>query len=150
LAFAGTQFIVELGHGVDYAWSATSADSDNVDTVMERLCNPDKSKPTVNSTHYLNRGKCVAINAFIHDEGQVMPTAGGQGQPQHLTFTVMRTRHGVVQFRTLARGPHGTKVPVAVVTQRSTYGHEADSAIGFARINDPSYTHNATDFHHAF
>ena len=36
------------------------------------------------------------------------------------------------------------------MTQRSTYGHEADSAIGFARVNNPDYVHNATDFQHAF
>jgi acyl-homoserine lactone acylase PvdQ len=153
VSFAGTQFIIELGHGADYAWSATSADADNVDTVMERLCNADGSAATVKSTGYIDdssgKAKCVPIETFTHDESVVVPTAGGQGQPQQLSFSVMRTRHGVVQFRTLASD--GSKqVPVAVVVQRSTYGHEADSAIGFSRINNPDFTHNAADFEKAF
>jgi acyl-homoserine lactone acylase PvdQ len=153
VSFAGTQFVVELGHGVDYAWSATSADGDNVDTVFERLCNADGSAPTVNSTSYLDDSsgvtKCVPIDTFTHDEAVAMPTAGGGTTPQQLSFTVMRTRHGVVQFRTMASSGT-TQVPVAVVTQRSTYGHEADSAIGFARVDNPDYVHSASDFERAF
>ena len=153
VSFAGTQFVVELGHGVDYAWSATSASADNVDTVMERLCNTDGSKPTVDSTHYVDDSsgtkKCVPIDTYTHDESVAAPTAGGGTQPETLSFTVMRTRHGVVQFRTTAHGPHGP-VPVAVVVQRSTYGHEADSVVGFARINNPDYTRSAADFRRAF
>ncbi|HMC72099.1 MAG TPA: penicillin acylase family protein, partial [Mycobacteriales bacterium] len=153
VAFAGTQLLVELGHGVDYAWSATSASGDNVDTVMDRLCNADGSPVTVKSTGYIDdssgSAKCVPIDTYTHDEGVTVPTAGGTGQPQELTFTVMKTRHGVVQFRTLAFD--GTqKVPVAVVTERSTYNHELDSAIGFFRINNPNYVHGAQDFERAF
>ena len=153
VSFAGTQFVVELGHGVDYAWSATSASGDNVDTVMERLCNSDGSPATVDSTSYVDdtsgTSKCVPIDTYTHDEGVTAPTAGGAGPPEELSFTVMRTRHGVVQFRTLAHD--GTKeVPVAVVTERSTFGHEADSVIGFARVNNPNYVHSAADFEKAF
>ena len=150
MSFAGTQFIVELGHGVDYAWSATSADSDLVDTVMERLCKPGGGGPTVNSTHYINHGKCVPLEHYVHDEGAVLPGAGGTGPPQHLKFDVYKTRHGIVQIRTKARGRDGKVHPVAVVTQRSTYGHEADSVLGFARVNDPNYVHSAKDFIRAF
>ena len=53
VAFAGTNLFVQLGRGVDYAWSATSAGSDNIDTVVEKLCNTDGSKATVSSTGYL-------------------------------------------------------------------------------------------------
>jgi acyl-homoserine lactone acylase PvdQ len=153
VAFAGTQLLVELGHGVDYAWSATSASGDNVDTVMDRLCNADGSPATVQSTSYIDdssgTAQCVPIDTYTHDEGVTVPTAGGTGQPQELTFTVMKTRHGVVQFRTLAYD--GTqKVPVAVVSERSTYNHELDSAIGFFRANNPNYVHSAKDFESAF
>ena len=37
------QLVVQLGRGLDYAWSATSASNDNVDTVVERLCTTDGS-----------------------------------------------------------------------------------------------------------
>jgi len=151
VSFAGTQFIVELGHGRDYAWSATSADGDLVDTVMERLCNPDGSAATVDSTHYVLDGTCVPLTHYVHSEGVVIPTAGGTGKPGQLKFNVYKTAHGIVAFRTTAKdAAHHADVPVAVVTQRSTYGHEVDSALGFARVNDPDYVHNATDFQHAF
>jgi acyl-homoserine lactone acylase PvdQ len=149
VSFAGTQLIVELGHGEDYAWSATSADGDLVDTVMERLCNPDGTPATIQSTHYLLSGHCVALTHYVHSEGITVPTAGGAGAPGVLRFNVYKSAHGIVQFRTTAKDA-GHDVPVAVVTQRSTYGHELDSAIGFARVNNPDYVHNATDFKRAF
>ena len=51
-AFAGVNLYVELGHGRDYAWSATTATSDNVDTFAEVLCQ--------DAFHYLYKGKCLA------------------------------------------------------------------------------------------
>ena len=32
-----------IGHGIDFAWSGTSANGDNQDTFVETLCNPDGS-----------------------------------------------------------------------------------------------------------
>ena len=49
VSFAGTSLVVQLGHGVDYAWSATSAGSDLVDTVVVRLCETDGGTATVES-----------------------------------------------------------------------------------------------------
>ena len=39
-AFPGVNLYVELGHGQDYAWSATSAGQNIVDTFAVPLCNP--------------------------------------------------------------------------------------------------------------
>ena len=50
VAFADLQFTVLIGHGRSYAWSATSANGDLVDTVMDKLCNTDGSKATIDST----------------------------------------------------------------------------------------------------
>ena len=61
------------------------------------------------------------------------------------TLPDMRTRHGIVQYRTTADG-----TPVAVVSERSTYGHEVDSALGFAQMNDPAAITSAGDFIDAF
>ena len=44
-AFAGVNLYVELGHGRDYAWSATTATSDNVDTFAEVLCKDNVPLP---------------------------------------------------------------------------------------------------------
>ena len=61
-AFPGVNLYVELGHGRDYAWSATTATSDNVDTFAEVLCK-DKF-------HYLYKGKCLAMEK-LHQEGEL-------------------------------------------------------------------------------
>ncbi len=145
VSFAGTNLVVELGRGVDYAWSATSSSDDIVDTVMDRLCNADGSKPTVDSTSYLDASdRCVPMQRYVHSETG-LPNAAAQAPPAQLNMLVLKTRHGVVQLRTTVHG-----VPVAVVTQRSTYGHELDSAVGFARANNPGYVHDAASFKRAF
>jgi acyl-homoserine lactone acylase PvdQ len=133
IAFAGTNFLVQMGRGEGYAFSATSSGSDNVDTVVERLCDPSGAPATVEATDYLRDGRCVPMQRFDHTE-IVLPTIVAPGAPQRLRFLVLRTHHGIVQQRTTVNG-----APVAVVRQRSTYGREIDSSIGFARFNDPGF-----------
>ncbi len=141
VSFAGTQLVVELGHGVDYAWSATSAGSDNIDTVAEKLCNADGSKPTVNSTSYRkNGGTCVPMQ-YNEQKETVTPNVSAPVAPSTLKMQIWRTNHGIVQTRTTVKG-----VPVAMVLQRSTYGREAASILGFSRFNNPNYVHDATSF----
>jgi acyl-homoserine lactone acylase PvdQ len=143
VSFAATQLVVQLGRGVDYAWSATSASNDNVDTVVERLCTTDGSAVTVRSQSYLVDGDCVPMDRRVHEE-TALPNAGAAEPPRKLRFEVLRTRHGIVQLRTTAGGD-----PVAIVSQRSTYRHEVDSIVGFARLNDPGQTHDAESFQHS-
>ena len=52
-AFPGVNLYVELGHGRDYAWSATTATADNVDTFAEVLCQDE--------FHYLYKGECLPM-----------------------------------------------------------------------------------------
>ena len=122
-SFAGVNLYVQLGHGRDYAWSATTATSDNVDTFAEVLCK--------DNFHYLYRGKCLAMEKLEKTESwapnTIDPTEAGSQ-----TLTAYRTVHGIVY----ARGKVGGK-KVAFVRQRSTYFHEADSVIGFAKLNEP-------------
>jgi acyl-homoserine lactone acylase PvdQ len=143
VSFAGTQLVVQLGRGVDYAWSATSASNDNIDTVVERLCTTDGSPVTVRSTSYLVDGRCTPMQRDVHEE-TALPNAGATEPPRDVKLEVLRTRHGIVQLRTTVKGR-----PVAIVTQRSTYRHEVDSVVGFARLNDPAQTHDAASFQHA-
>ncbi len=143
VSFAGTNLVVELGHGVDYAWSATSASSDIVDTIAERLCNVDGSAATVESTAYLVGSTCTAMEAYTHTE-TAYPGAAAQAPPKVINLRVLKTRHGIVQARTTVGGK-----PVALVTQRTTYGHEVDSAVGFARLQDPNYVKDAATFQKA-
>ncbi|MGN6275743.1 MAG: penicillin acylase family protein [Solirubrobacterales bacterium] len=122
-AFPGVNLFVELGHGRDYAWSATTATSDNVDTFAEVLCK--------DNFHYLYRGKCLPMEKLEKSESWAPNTidstpAGSQ------TLVAYRTVHGIVY----ARGKVGRK-KVAFVHERSTYFHEADSVIGFSQLNEP-------------
>ncbi len=143
VAFAGVNLVVQLGRGPDYAWSATSASNDNVDTVVERLCNRDGSEPTVRSLGYRDGRRCVRMDRHVHSE-TVIPNITAPTPPETHRYLVLRTRHGIVQLRTTVDGK-----PVAVVLQRSTYGREVDSIAGFARLNDPSYVHDAGSFENA-
>ena len=122
-AFPGVNLYVELGHGRDYAWSATTATSDNVDTFAEVLCK-DKF-------HYVYKGKCLAMEKLSKTESWIPNTidptkAGSQ------TLIAYRTVHGIVFARGKADGKK-----VAFVHARSTYFHEADSVIGFGELNEP-------------
>ena len=143
VSFAGTNLIVQLGRGVDYAWSATSASNDLVDTVVSPLCNTDGSAPTVRSEGYLVGSRCRPMRRNVHTE-TTLPGAGSQNPPKTYKFLVLRTRDGIVQERATVHGR-----PVAIVAQRSTYGHEVDSLVGFARFNDPGYVHDAASFQRA-
>lgn len=124
-SFAGINLFVELGHGRDYAWSATSAGSDNVDTFAEVLCK--------DRFHYRYRGKCRPMERLQRTESWA-PNAIDSTEAGSQTLTAYRTVHGIVY----ARGRVG-KREVAFARQRSTYFHEADSVIGFAQLNEPGF-----------
>lgn len=144
VSFAGTNFIVSLGRGIDYAWSATSPYTDITDTVIQPLCNTNGSAATVNSTAYVDgSGRCTPMVNYQHTETG-LPNIAAAGAPARISFLVLRTDHGIVRLRTTVKGR-----PVAVVMQRSTYGHEADSILGFGRLNDPGYVHDAASFQRA-
>src|SRR5260370_22589970 len=72
------------------------------------------------------------------------PNADDKTAPGSETLTAYRTVHGIVY----ARGTVGGK-PVAFAHARSTYFHEADSALGFLELNDPGYTRDPASFQRA-
>jgi acyl-homoserine lactone acylase PvdQ len=53
--FPGISLYVVLGRGRDFAWSTTTAYSDNVDEFAEKLCEPAGGAPSRDSDHYLYR-----------------------------------------------------------------------------------------------
>ncbi len=133
-AFPGTSLYVELGRGPNFAWSATSSGSENVDQFVEQLCNPDGSPPTRQSTHYLFRGKCRPMSTV--DAGYLHPGGGAPGGE----VVFHRTIHGPVSGTCTIKG-----VPYAISTQRSTYGRDVVSVLGFEQLNDGS-VHNPQSF----
>jgi acyl-homoserine lactone acylase PvdQ len=123
-AFPGVSLYVELGHGRDYAWSATTATSDNVDTFAEVLCG--------DAYHYVYKGRCLAMDKLVRVNSWT-PTLADMTPAGTETLTAYRTVHGIVYARGTLHGK-----PVAFVHARSTYFHEADSALGFSELNNPA------------
>jgi acyl-homoserine lactone acylase PvdQ len=134
-AFPGISFLVELGRGPDFAWSATSAETDVVDQRLAFICNPDGGPPQPEGTYYLFDGKCLPMTHHTFTEAGVSKP-GGLGAPVIIRHQLYNTVQGIVQGWTTADGGK----PVAVVDQRSTFGHELDSGAGFLRWNTPSLT----------
>jgi acyl-homoserine lactone acylase PvdQ len=142
-SFAGLSFYVLLGRGQDYAWSATSAAQDIIDTYALELCDPTGAPPTPESDHYRFRGQCVAMDT-VERRNSWKPTLADTTPPGSYTLRVYRTRYGPVTHRALVGG-----VPVAYAALRSTYLHEIDSIIGFQKFNDPAAIRSARDFQQA-
>ena len=87
--FPGISLYVLLGRGQDFAWSATTANTDLVDQFVEKLCEPDGSKPTLDSKHYLYKGKCIPILQRDHVLTST-PSAGSTTPPRVITLKVER------------------------------------------------------------
>lgn len=134
-AFPGISLYILIGRGPDYAWSATTAYSDNVDEFAERLCEPDGRTPTLQSRHYLYKGRCVPFHERVH-ELRIAPIASSPtSRSRTVRMQVLRSVHGPIQsFATV--GGH----PVAIAEARSTYMHELDSAVAFKRLSGGEVT----------
>jgi acyl-homoserine lactone acylase PvdQ len=142
-SFPGVNLYVELGRGQDYAWSATSAGQDIIDTYAVDLCNTDGSAATIDSTGYLLDGKCTAMEKLERDNSWA-PNAADQSPPGSETLVADRTAYGIVTSRATIKGK-----PVAYTVLRSTYMHEVDSARGFSDFNNPSKMRSPADFKRA-
>src|SRR5256714_7441807 len=59
--FPGISLYVLLGRGPDFAWSATSGESDLIDVRAEQLCNPKGGDPGLHSRSYVFNGSCGAM-----------------------------------------------------------------------------------------
>jgi acyl-homoserine lactone acylase PvdQ len=141
--FAGIGLYVLLGRGRDYAWSATSAGQDIIDTFALELCEPGGGTPTKQSTHYRFRGACEPIEV-LEQRNSWTPTPADQTPAGSETLRTERTKLGLVIARGTVRGR-----PVAYTSLRSTYFHEADSALGFVELNDPNAIRGPEDFQRA-
>jgi acyl-homoserine lactone acylase PvdQ len=133
-SFAGVNLYVQLGRGQDYAWSATSASQDITDTYSVPLCGD------INSNSYLFNGTCTPMDELRQDNSWEPTLADGTPAGSYSLITY-RTKYGLVLWRGMVNG-----VPTAFTSLRSTYRHEADSAIGFQMFNDPSLMGDASAF----
>ncbi|MHB8693203.1 MAG: penicillin acylase family protein [Solirubrobacteraceae bacterium] len=139
-AFPGVNLYVELGHGRDYAWSATSSGQNIIDTFAVPLCNPAGGAVSTSSDHYLLHGQCVAMENLTDHESWA-PNAADTTTAGSITLQSQRTAYGIVIARATIKGR-----PFAYTNLRSTYMHELDSALGFAAFNDPAQMRNPQQF----
>ena len=149
VGFPGISMYVLLGRGQDYAWSATSAGGDLVDTFAEKLCNPDGGEIDPESTFYMKGGECVEMYTRT-DSWAAKPSAGGtpsEPAPEsvQVEMTIQRTEDGIVQSRGTVDGK-----PVAFVSKRSSYGGEVDSALTYVDLMNGDKINDAQDFRKAF
>ncbi len=134
-SFIGLNLYVQLGRGRDYAWSATSAGQDLIDTYALELCQDDR--------HYRYRGRCEPMEV-IERRNSWQPTPGDSTPAGTQSLRALRTKLGLVAgYATVGRKK------VVLTRLRSTYFHEIDSAVGFMRFNDPAQIRGAADFQRA-
>jgi hypothetical protein len=128
---------VFIGRGRDFAWSLTSADSENEQQFLEQLCNPNGSAPTRASRHYLYKGRCRAMRLF--DAGRL---GAGGGQPAR-EVTFYETVHGPVSGTVTVHGR-----PYAVALDRSTRGDEPGGELALSDL-DSDRVHSPQEFFRA-
>lgn len=128
---------VFIGRGRDFAWSLTSADSQNEQQFLEPLCDPSGRRPTRASAHYLYKGHCRAMQRF--DAGRL---GAGGGQPAR-EVTFYETVHGPVSGTVTAHGR-----PYAVARDRSTRGNEPGGELALSDL-DSNRVHSPAEFFRA-
>ena len=116
---------VLVGRTRDYAWSATSASNDNTDQFLERLCNPDGSPATRESTHYRYKGRCRPMRTF---NAGVLQAGGGEPE-ERIVFR--ETVHGPVSGTVTVGGR-----PYAIATLRSSRGRETLGGLFASAMNE--------------
>ncbi len=139
-AFPGVNLYVELGHGTDYAWSATSAGQNIIDTFAVPLCNPSGGAVSTSSDDYVLHGRCVPMETLT-DQESWSPNLADSTPAGSITLQTKRTAFGIVIARATIEGK-----PVVYTNLRSTYMHELDSATGFADFNNPAAMRTPQDF----
>ena len=144
VSFAGTSLVVQLGRGVDYAWSATSAGSDLVDTVVERLCEPGggDGDRRVRGLPVGERVPCRWTRTCTRRPRSRTPAARGSRSSTASSCCAPSTASSSCAPRSTARRSRSC-------IQRSTYGRELDSALGFERLGNPDYVKDAAGFREA-
>lgn len=128
VSFPGASPWPLIGHGIDFAWSGTSANGDNEDTFVERLCEDEST--------YRYRGECVP---FVTREQTVTtpvsPIDPASAEQQTIVHRTMRSVHGpVFAFATVK----GRKV--ALTKAKAVNFHELEAVIPFMRLaeNQPT------------
>jgi acyl-homoserine lactone acylase PvdQ len=129
---------VFIGRGTDFAWSLTSADSENIQQFLLKLCNPGGGGTvTRESEGYEYKGACVPMTEF--DAGRI---GAGNGEPEH-EVSFKESVYGPVSGTVMVKGQ-----PYAVATDRSTRGREPAGELAFSEL-DSNRVHSPEEFFEA-
>ena len=88
--------------------------------------------------------KCYGHLETLRKRNSWKPNTADPTPAGSYDLVIKRTKYGLVTWRGMVNG-----VPTAFTTLRSTYLHEADSAIGFQMFNDPDEMGSASGFMNA-
>jgi acyl-homoserine lactone acylase PvdQ len=143
VVFPGADPYPLIGHGIDFSWSGTSANGDNQDTFVEKLCEPDGSTPSRSSTSYVYQGKCIP---FVSREQSVTTPLSPTGMttPQTIVYRTQRSVHGPIFATATVKGS-----PVALAKAKGVDFHEIDALVPFMRLAENKIT-SGRSFQRAF
>jgi hypothetical protein len=124
-----------IGHGIDFAWSGTSANGDNQDTFVEWLCEPDGSEPTAQSRSYMYNGECTPFRERDVSVTTPPPSAGNMSPQEEIVYHPLRSVHGPVFAFATVDGK-----PVALTKAKGVNFRELDAVLPFMHIaeNQPT------------
>jgi acyl-homoserine lactone acylase PvdQ len=128
---------VFIGRGRDFAWSLTSAGSENVQQFLLKLCNPDLEPVSRESEYYEHDGECIKMETF--DAGEL----GASGSEPAREVYFKESLYGPVSGTVLVNGE-----PYAIANDRSDRGREPDGEVAFSKL-DSDEVHNPQEFFEA-
>jgi acyl-homoserine lactone acylase PvdQ len=128
---------VFIGRGRDFAWSLTSADSENEQQFLLKLCNPEDGPVTRESSYYEYDGECVAMSTF--NAGEIGP---GPGEPAHEVY-FKESVYGPVSGTVMVKGQ-----PYAIANDRADRGQEPAGELAFSDL-DSDRVHSPEQFFEA-
>jgi acyl-homoserine lactone acylase PvdQ len=144
VTFPGASPYPLIGHGIDFAWSGTSANGDNQDTFVEVLCEPDGAAPTRESSHYRYRGECRPFTSREQVVQTPFSPLTPDVPPTTLRYRTLRSVHGPVFATATVRGE-----PVALAKAKGVNFRELDGLVPFKRVAENAVT-DARSFRRAF
>jgi acyl-homoserine lactone acylase PvdQ len=129
---------VFIGRGRDFAWSLTSADSENEQTFLLKLCNPEEGGPVTRESEYYERdNECIKMTTL--DAGKL---GEGNGHPEEELY-IKESFYGPVVGTVMVHGK-----PYAVARDRTTRGHEPEGELAFSDL-DSNRVHSPKQFFEA-
>ncbi len=130
---------VFIGRGRDFAWSLTSADSENEQQFLLKLCNHEEpGGPVTRETKYYEHdGECIPMTSF--DAGEL---GAGNSEPAHEVF-ITESIYGPVTGTVTIKGK-----PYAIARDRSTRGREPAGELAFSDL-DSNRVHSPQQFFEA-